>query len=121
MISNINLEEKFKLIYEYWTPKIVGELNGQFVKLAKLKGEFVWHNHEGEDELFWVYKGTLIVDFEDKTIYTTEGNILIIPQGINHRPRTDEKEVWVVLFEPKNTKHTGDIQHKLTVNKLSWI
>lgn len=122
MITNFNINEKFDLITEYWTPKIVGELNGQYVKLAKVKGDFVWHDHEDEDELFMIVKGTLIMDFRDKTTETKAGEILIIPKGVEHRPRTlNDEEVWLMLFEPKATKHTGDVEHEKTVKNLEWI
>lgn len=121
MITEINLKEKFSKFTAQWTPKIVGELNGQFVKLAKLQGEFVWHSHEDEDELFMVVKGTLIMDFRDKTTITKEGEILIVPKGVAHRPRTDGEEIWVMLFEPKAIKHTGEVEHEKTVKELEWI
>lgn len=122
MITNFNINEKFELISEYWTPKIVGELNGQYVKLAKVKGEFVWHSHENEDELFMIVKGTLMMDFRDKTTETKAGAIIIVPKGVEHRPRTmNDEEVWLMLFEPKNTKHTGEVEHEKTVKNLEWI
>jgi len=121
MITAIDIKEKFEKIKEYWTPKIVGELNGQYVKLAKVKGEFIWHSHQSEDELFHVIKGTLIVEFNDKTTYTKAGEILIIPKGMEHKPKTNGEEVWILLFEPKSTKHTGEIIDEITVEKLEWI
>lgn len=121
MITEINLQEKFSKFTAQWTPKIVGELNGQYVKLAKLEGEFIWHSHEEEDELFMVIQGTLIMDFRDKTTVTKAGEILIVPKGVEHKPRTEGKEVWVMLFEPKETKHTGDVEHEKTVKNLEWI
>lgn len=122
MITNFNINEKFDLISEYWTPKIVGELNGQYVKLAKAKGDFVWHAHSDEDELFMIVKGTLIMDFRDKTTETKLGEIIIIPKGVEHRPRTyNNEEVWLMLFEPKEIKHTGEVEHEKTVKNLEWI
>lgn len=121
MINEINIHEKFDQITEYWTPKIVGELNGQYIKLAKVKGEFVWHSHQEEDELFMIIKGTLIMDFRDKTTVSKTGEILIIPKGVEHRPRTENEEVWIMLFEPKATKHTGEIKYEKTVENLDWI
>jgi len=121
MITTLNILEKFELINEYWTPKIVGELNGQYILLAKIKGEFVWHSHENEDELFQVVKGTLIVDFRDKTTITKEGEILIIPKGVEHKPRTNDEEVWIMLFEPKEIKHTGKVMDEKTVHQFEWI
>ena len=122
MITEVNISKKFELIKEYWAPKIIGELNGQYVKLAKIKGELIWHNHQDEDEMFIVFKGTLVMDFRDKTTETKQGEILIIPRGVDHRPRTKEgEEVWIMLIEPKETKHTGDIEHEKTVKNLEWI
>ncbi len=121
MISQGDIIEKFDKIQQYWTPKIVGELNGQYIKLAKLKGEFIWHHHLEEDEMFIVYKGTLIVDFEDKTTETLPGQFLIIPKGINHRPRTNNEEVWIMLIEPISTKHTGEVEDERTVKDYEWI
>ncbi|GJM35014.1 MAG: mannose-6-phosphate isomerase [Saprospiraceae bacterium] len=117
----INLTEKFSRFTEQWTPKIAGELNGQYLKLAKLKGEFLWHSHDDEDELFMVIKGTLILDFRDRTETIREGEIIIVPKGIEHRPRTGDEEVHVMLFEPKSTKHTGEVEHQRTVKELEWV
>ena len=119
-MNKINLTEKFGLFNEHWTPKIIGELNGQQVKLAKVKGEFIWHNHEGEDELFYIMKGTLKMEFRDKTVVLNEGEMIIVPKGVEHRPIAEE-EVWILLFEPKNTKHTGEVESELTVKNLDWI
>ncbi len=121
MIQQIDLNKKFNKINEYWTPKIIGELNGQYVKLAKLKDEFIWHSHQEEDELFQVMKGTLIMEFRDKVTQTKAGEILIIPKGVEHKPKTNGEEVWIILFEPKSTKHTGEIVDELTVEKPEWI
>ncbi len=121
MVTDVNIDEKFALIREYWTPKIIGELNGQYVKLAKGKEELIWHSHQDEDELFIVFKGTLIMDFRDKTTATRQGEILIVPRGVEHRPRTNGEEVWIMLIEPKEIKHTGDIEHEKTVKNLEWI
>ncbi len=121
MIANFNLEEKFEQINAFWTPKIVGELNGQYVKLAKLKDDFIWHSHEEEDELFMVVKGTLLMEFRDKKTETKAGEILIVPKTVEHKPSTNGEEVWVMLFEPKATKHTGKIEHEKTVKELDWI
>ncbi|MEL6867821.1 MAG: cupin domain-containing protein, partial [Bacteroidota bacterium] len=102
-------------------PKIIGELNGQLVKIAKVKDEFVWHHHEEEDELFLLFKGTLYMDFRDKTVELKEGEMLIVPRGVEHRPRTDGEEVYLMLFEPKATKHTGTVEDEKTVHELDWI
>ncbi len=109
----INLKDKFNLFDDHWSPKIIGQLNGQDVKLAKLQGEFVWHDHKDEDELFYIMKGTLQIEFRDKKVTLSEGEMLIIPRGVEHKPIADE-EVWILLFEPSNIKHTGDIQHAYT-------
>ena len=119
-MKKVNLNEKFSLFNEHWTPKIIGELNGQEVKLAKLEGEFIWHDHAEEDELFFVVKGILKIEFRDKTIELHPGEMLVVPRGMEHKPIAEE-EVWVMLFEPASTKHTGDVQHELTVNKLEKI
>ena len=114
--------DKFLLFDEKWTPKIIAELNDQYVKLCKLKDNFIWHSHENEDELFMVFKGTLYIDFrEEKTIEINEGEMLIVPQGVEHRPRTNGELVSNLLFEPKTTKHTGQVDSDLTVKKLDWI
>lgn len=121
-IKPINIMSKFSLFNEEWTPKIIGELNNQYVKLCKLKDNFVWHSHEFEDELFLVFKGTLFMDFRDgKTVEVNEGEILIIPKGVEHRPRTKGDIVFNLLFEPKSTLHTGNHQTAMTVDKLDWI
>ena len=116
----INVIEKFRLFDDHWNPKIIGELNSQEVKLAKLKGEFVWHNHEVEDELFFIIKGTLIIEFKENTVELNQGEMLIVPKGVDHRPIAVE-EVWIMLFEPANTKHTGNVKHELTVEKYERI
>ncbi len=116
----INLIEKFGLFNDHWTPKIIGELNGQVVKIAKLKGEFVWHSHENEDELFYIIKGSLCIEFRDKKNTLNKGEMLIIPKGIEHKPIADE-EVLVLLFEPKSTKHTGNKVHDITVENCDRI
>ena len=121
-IEPINIMNKFSLFNEQWTPKIIGELNGQYVKICKLKDNFVWHTHENEDELFMVFKGTLFIDFRDgRTIPIKEGEILIIPKGVEHRPHTNGEIVFNLLFEPNTTLHTGDIETEMTVKKLDWI
>ena len=121
-IESINIMKKFSLFNEEWTPKILGELNGQYVKVCKLKDDFVWHSHENEDELFMVFKGTLLIDFRDKkTVKVKEGEILIIPKGVEHRPRTNGEVVFNLLFEPKTTLHTGNIESEMTVKELDWI
>ena len=121
-IESINLMNKFSMFDEKWTPKIIGELNNQYVKLCKLEGEFVWHSHENEDELFMVFKGKLLMDFRDgRTVEVNEGERLIVPKGVEHKPYTNGDIVFNLLFEPKTTKHTGDVNSTLTVKKLDWI
>lgn len=121
-IDSINIMEKFSLFNEQWTPKIIGELNGQYVKICKLKDAFVWHSHENEDELFMVFKGTLLMDFRDgRTVRVGEGEVLIVPKGVEHRPHTNGEIVFNLLFEPKSTLHTGNVEIPLTVKKLNWI
>ena len=121
-IQSINLKDKFSKFDKQWTPYIIGELNNQYVKLCKMKDNFVWHMHENEDELFMVFKGTLFMDFKDgKTVEVGEGEILIVPKGVEHRPRTNGEIVYNLLFEPKSTAHTGKIASDLTVDKLDWI
>lgn len=116
----INISEKFKLFNKHWTPKKIGELNGQQLLLAKLKGEFIWHTHENEDELFYIIKGSLIIEFKDKTVELNEGELCIIPKGVAHKPIANE-EVHVLLFEPLAIKHTGNIVSNLTVKTFENI
>ena len=121
-IEPINVMNKFSLFNEEWTPKIIGELNGQYVKVCKLKDDFVWHSHENEDELFMVFKGTLLIDFRDgRTVEVKEGEILIVPKGVEHRPHTNGEIVFNLLFEPKTTLHTGDVETEMKVKELEWI
>lgn len=119
-MKKVNLSQKFKLFNQQWSPKIVGELNGQHVKLVKLQGEFVWHKHDEEDELFFVSKGTLKMELRGKTILVEENEFLIVPKGVEHRPVADE-EVWIMLFEPASTLNTGDAESYLTKSQLDWI
>ncbi|MCG2783778.1 MAG: cupin domain-containing protein [Anaerolineae bacterium] len=115
----INLSQKFDLFHEHWSPRIVGELNDSYVKLAKLKGEFVWHQHENEDELFLVVKGKLQIKLRDRDLWIDEGEFVIIPKGVEHCP-VAEDEVQVLLLEPKSTLNTGDVQNERTV-EAEWI
>ncbi|WP_454783053.1 cupin domain-containing protein [Legionella sp. WA2022007384] len=119
-MDKVNLTEKFKLFNEYWSPRIAGELNGQYVKLAKFKGEFIWHTHATEDELFLVLKGTLKLELRDKIITLKEGEFYIVPKGVEHKPVADE-EVHVMLLEPKSTEQTGGIESNLLVYQQPWI
>ncbi len=117
----VNLLEKFGKFTDQWSPKIVGELNGQFVKLAKLQGEFVWHSHEHEDELFMVFKGHLTMHFRDKIVQVKPGEFLIVPKGVEHFPVVEGEEVHLLLFEPKNTLHTGEVEFEKADNDQQWI
>ena len=119
-MKKVNLQEKFTLFNDQWSPKIIAELNGQDVKLAKIQGEFVWHSHELEDEMFMIMKGTLKIEFRDKTVILEEGEMIVVPKGVEHKPIADE-EVWVMLFEPSNIKHTGDVKHEKTVDKYERV
>jgi mannose-6-phosphate isomerase-like protein (cupin superfamily) len=119
-IEKVNLTEKLELFHEYWSPKIVGELNDSYVKLVKFKGEFVWHFHEHEDELFLVLKGRLIMKFRDREVRIEEGEFIIVPRGVEHLPVAEE-EVHVVLLEPKTTLNTGNIQNERTLRQLEKL
>jgi len=119
-MEKINLTAKFNLFNEQWTPKIIAELNGQQVKIAKVKGEFVWHDHANEDELFMVIKGQLTILQRNGSIQINEGEIYVVPKGVQHKPIA-EKECWILLFEPKATKHTGEVVNEKTVGQSDWI
>jgi mannose-6-phosphate isomerase-like protein (cupin superfamily) len=116
----VNLAQKFGLFSDHWSPKIAGELNDTYLKLVKLQGEFVWHQHEREDELFLVVRGTLRIQLRDRELALHEGEFTIIPRGVEHRPVADD-EVWVMLLEPKTTVNTGEIQDERTVTELQRI
>ncbi|WP_221889619.1 cupin domain-containing protein [Brevibacillus brevis] len=120
MMEKVNVAEKFTLFHQYWNPKIAGEINDSYVKLAKLKGEFVWHQHENEDEMFFVVKGKLLIKFRDKDVWLNEGEFLIVPKGVEHMPVAEE-EVHVLLLEPKTTLNTGDQVNERTVTDLETI
>ena len=119
-MNKINLAEKFGLFNEYWSPKIAGELNGSYIKLAKLKGEFDWHHHENEEEMFLVVKGKLIIKFRDKDVAINAGEFIVIPRGVEHLPVAPE-EVHVMLIEPKETLNTGNIINEKTKQVIDWI
>jgi mannose-6-phosphate isomerase-like protein (cupin superfamily) len=114
MIEPVNLAQKFAQFSDYWSPKIAGELNDSYIKLVKLKGEFVWHQHEHEDELFLVVKGRLLIKLRDRDLWLNEGEFVVIPKGVEHLPVAEE-EVHVLLLEPKTTLNTGDVQNERTV------
>jgi mannose-6-phosphate isomerase-like protein (cupin superfamily) len=116
----INLEEKFAKFSDHWHPHVVADLNDQHVKLAKVQGEFVWHSHEAEDELFIVVKGQLHIDFRDHTATINPGEMLVVPRGVEHRPHASE-ETWIMLVEPQATRHTGNVEHALTQHYLPRI
>jgi len=121
-MKTINLKEKLSTFSDQWTPKIIGELNDQHIKLAKLEGEFVWHDHANEDELFVVLKGTLVMDYRDGSREEVgPGEILVVPKGVEHLPSTKGGEVHLLLIEPKSTKHTGEVKDPRTQTKLDWI
>lgn len=119
-MNKVNLAEKFSLINKQWEPKIVGELNNQHIKLAKLKGEFIWHSHENEDEFFIVIKGHLTIKLRDKTIELSEGEFYIVPRGVEHLPVAD-KEAHVMMFEPIETVNTGNLESERTVTEVERI
>jgi len=119
-MNKVNLEDKFSQFDGHWQPKVVGELNGQYVKLAKLKGEFVWHQHETEDELFMVIKGDLLIKLRDRDVILKPGEFFIIPRGVEHIPIA-ENEVEVMLFEPKSVINTGDILDERTLDTSEFL
>jgi mannose-6-phosphate isomerase-like protein (cupin superfamily) len=119
-MEKVNIKEKLGLFSDHWNPRIIGELNGQQVKLAKLKGEFVWHSHADEDELFYVIKGELIIEFRDRKVIIQENEFLIVPKGIEHRPVAKD-EVSIMLFEPATTLNTGDQVGEFTKEQLDRI
>lgn len=116
----VNLREKFSTFNELWTPKILDEFNGQQIKIAKVKGDFVWHSHANEDELFLVIKGVLSIEFKDKTIHLKEGEFYIVEKGVEHRPYAKE-ECHIMLIEPASIKHTGEVKHTLTKDNQDFI
>jgi mannose-6-phosphate isomerase-like protein (cupin superfamily) len=119
-MQKVNVAEKFAGIPEAWKPRIAGELNGQMVKLGKFKGEFVWHHHENEDELFFVVKGRFRMELRDRNIWLEEGEFLVVPRGVEHRP-VAEQEAWVLLFEPASTLNTGNVQNERTLRELERV
>jgi mannose-6-phosphate isomerase-like protein (cupin superfamily) len=119
-VDKVNIQEKLSLFHDHWSPRIVGELNGQHVKLVKLQGEFVWHKHDREDELFLVIKGRFRMEYRDRQVWLEEGEFLIVPRGVEHRPVAPE-EVHVLLFEPAGTLNTGDARDERTVRELERI
>jgi mannose-6-phosphate isomerase-like protein (cupin superfamily) len=116
----VNLAEKFRLFDDYWSPKIVGELNDHHVKLVKLKGEFVWHHHDAEDELFFVVKGRLLLKLRDRDVWLEAGEFAIVPRGVEHLPVAPE-EAQVLLIEPQSTLNTGNVRNERTVRELERL
>ncbi|MBI2518060.1 MAG: cupin domain-containing protein [Opitutae bacterium] len=119
-MNKINLAEKFTQFSAHWSPKIIAELNGQHVKLGRIKGEFVWHRHEHEDELFLVVKGSFRMEFRDRHVDLHEGELLVVPRGVEHRP-VAENECCIMMFEPASTLNTGNAGGPRTVAKPDWI
>ncbi|HZS06886.1 MAG TPA: cupin domain-containing protein [Blastocatellia bacterium] len=119
-MNKINIAQKLSLFSEHWQPKIVGELNSQHVKLVKFEGPFVWHHHDNEDEMFLVVKGRFRMEFRDREVWIEEGEFIIVPRGVEHRPVAEE-EVCVMLFEPAGTLNTGNVHGELTAAELETI
>jgi len=119
-MRSVSLAQKFRSFDDLWSPKIVGEVNDHYVKLVKLKGEFVWHHHEAEDELFLVVKGRLLIKFRDRDVWLEEGEFVIVPHGVEHQPIAAE-ETHVLLLEPKSTLNTGNVRNERTVSELDRI
>jgi mannose-6-phosphate isomerase-like protein (cupin superfamily) len=119
-MGKINLQEKLASFSDHWSPRIIAELNGQHVKLAKFQGPFVWHQHENEDELFLVVKGRFRMELRDGDVWLEEGEIFVVPRGVEHRPVAEE-EVQVLLFEPASTLNTGNVESERTRHQLEWV
>ena len=119
-MEKVNLTQKLSLFNEQWRPKIVGEMNGQQIKLVKFKGPFVWHHHDNEDELFYVVKGSFDMEFRNEIVTINEGEFIVVPKGVEHRPNAKE-EAAVMLFEPATTLNTGNVENEITQRKLERI
>ncbi len=119
-LDKVNVEEKLKQIHEYWKPHIVAEVNDHQLKLVKVKGEFIWHHHEKEDEMFLVVKGRFRMEFRDRYEWIEEGDFIVVPRGVEHRPVAEE-EAHILLFEPSSTLNTGNIRNERTVAKPEKI
>jgi mannose-6-phosphate isomerase-like protein (cupin superfamily) len=119
-MDKINLASKLALFSDHWSPKVIADLNGQQVKLVKFQGEFVWHHHDTEDELFLVLDGRFRMDFRDRQVWLEAGELIVVPRGVEHRPFADE-EVAVLLFEPASTLNTGDVVERRTVERLERL
>jgi mannose-6-phosphate isomerase-like protein (cupin superfamily) len=118
--EKVNLSQKFSIFSDYWSPRIAGEVNDSYVKLVKFQGEFVWHHHEIEDELFLVVKGRMLMRFRDRDVWVEEGEFIIVPHGVEHMPVAPE-EVHVILLEPKSTLNTGNVQNERTLAQLGRV
>jgi mannose-6-phosphate isomerase-like protein (cupin superfamily) len=126
-MNKINLGQKLALINDHWNPRIIGQLNGQYLKLVKFKGHFTWHHHNTEDEMFLVVKGRFRMEFREseevssqREVWLEEGEFIVVPRGVEHRPVAEE-EAHVLLFEPATTLNTGNVQDEFTVPKLEWL
>ena len=119
-MEKVNIAQKFAHIKESWKPHFAAELNGQMVKLGKFTGEFVWHHHEKEDEMFLVAKGRFRMEFRDRHVWLEEGEFIVVPRGVEHRPVAEE-ECWVVLFEPASTLNTGNVVNERTLHELQRV
>jgi mannose-6-phosphate isomerase-like protein (cupin superfamily) len=119
-MEKVNIGEKLALFSDHWNPRVVGELNGQHVKLVKFQGEFVWHDHAAEDELFLVVRGRFRMEFRDRSVWVEEGEFLVVPRRVEHRPVADD-EVEVLLFEPASTLNTGNVRNERTVERPETI
>ena len=113
MLSPIDIEAQFDRVTEYWSPKVIGRVNDQYIKVAKVKGEFTWHSHDAEDELFLIVRGQLRIALEDGEVTLSPGQFVVMPRGVRHKPIADE-ECWIVLIETVTTKHTGDVETPFT-------
>ncbi|CAM3320769.1 cupin domain-containing protein [Deinococcus saxicola] len=119
--QTVNLQEKFGLFTDQWSPKVVGELNGQQVKIARIAGEFEWHAHEQEDELFMVVRGVLRLKFRDGEAVVNEGELIVVPRGVEHLPIAETDETWIMMFEPAGTLNTGNAVSERTVAQLEYV
>ncbi|QFP75802.1 cupin domain-containing protein [Deinococcus sp. AJ005] len=119
--QTVNLQEKFGLFTDQWSPKVVGELNGQQVKIARIAGEFEWHAHEQEDELFMVIRGKLRLKFRDGESVVNEGELIVVPRGVEHLPIAETDETWIMMFEPASTLNTGNVTNERTVTQLEHV
>jgi mannose-6-phosphate isomerase-like protein (cupin superfamily) len=120
MMKKVNLSQKFDQIQEFWSPRIVGELNGQAVKIAKIKGDFVWHTHKNEAEFFLVIKGKMVIRLRERDIQLEEGEFFVVPRGVEHKP-VAEQEAHILMFEPMSTLNTGEVLNKRTIDKVERI